>query len=110
MICTEQGFLADVYLDDFYSAEYPSLAASAFFSTKPVDKDSPPLTSMNGLGILVDTVAFTLEVPATHLTDLQAELTTWQVASFFSKKQLQFLLGKLSFITLCVKPGRIFMP
>ena len=73
MICTEQGFLADVYLDDFYSAEYPSLAASAFFSTKPVDKDSPPLTSMNCLGILVDTVAFTLEVSATHLTDLQAE-------------------------------------
>ena len=30
MICTEQGFLADVYLDDFYSTEYPSLAASAF--------------------------------------------------------------------------------
>ena len=110
MICAEQGFLADVYLDDFYSAEYPSLAASAFFSTKPVDKDSPPLTSMNCLGILVDTVAFTLEVPATHLTDLQAELTTWQVASFFTKKQLQSLLGKLSFITVCVKPGRIFMP
>ena len=65
---------------------------------------------MNCLGILVDTVAFTLEVPATHLTDLQAELTTWQVASFFTKKQLQSLLGKLSFITLCVKPGRIFMP
>ena len=110
MICTEQGFLADVYLDDFYSAEYPSLATSAFFSTKPVDKNSPPLTSMNCLGILVDTVAFTLEVPATHLTDLQADLTTWQVASFFTKKQLQSLLGKLSFITVCVKPGRIFMP
>ena len=65
---------------------------------------------MNCLGILVDTVAFTLEVPATHLTDLQAELTTCQVASFFTKKQLQSLLGKLSFVTVCVKPGRIFMP
>ena len=65
---------------------------------------------MNCLGILVDTVAFSLEVPATRLTNLQAELTTWQVASFFTKKQLQSLLGKLSFVTVCVKPGRIFMP
>ena len=48
-------------------------------------------------------------VPATRLTDLQAELTTWQAASFFTKKQLQSVLGKLSFVTACVKPGRIFV-
>ena len=68
------------------------------------------MTSMNCLGILVDTVAFSLEVPATRLTNLQAELTTWQVASFFTKIQLQSLPGKLSFVTVCVKPSRIFMP
>ena len=28
---------------------------------------------------------------------------------FFTKKQLQSLLGKLSFVTACVKPGRLFM-
>ena len=120
MICTEQGFLADVYLDDFYSTEYPSLAALAFSQLSQLfhqlgldsapDKDSPPSTSMICLGILVDTVAFTLEVPATRLTDLQAKLRTWQAASFFTKKQLQSLLRKLSFVTACVKPGRIFMP
>lgn len=27
---TEQGFLADIYLDDFYSTEHPSLATQAF--------------------------------------------------------------------------------
>ena len=114
MICTEQGFLADVYLDDFYSAEYPSLVTSAFSHLSQLfhqlgldsghDKDSPPSTSMICLGILVDTVAFTREVPATRLTDLQAELTTWQAASFFIKKQLQSLLGKLSFVTRVLNP------
>ena len=118
-IFTEQGFLADVYLDDFCGAEYPSLATSAFSQLSQLfhqlgldsapDKDSPPSTSMICLGILVDTVAFTLEVPATRLTDLQAELTTWQAASFFTKKQLQSLLGMLSFVNVCVKPSRIFM-
>ena len=118
-IFTEQGFIADVYLDDFYGVEYPSLAASAFSQLSQLfyqlgldsapDKDSPPSTSMICLGILADTVAFTLKVPATRLTDLQAELTTWQAASFYTRKQLQSLLGKLSFVTACVKPGRILM-
>ena len=70
-IFTDQGFLADAYLDDFYGAEYPSLAASAFFQLSQLfhqlgldsapDKDSPPSTSMICLGIFVDTVAFTLQ-------------------------------------------------
>lgn len=61
------------------------------------------------LGILDGTVALTLEFPTTRLTDLQAELRTWQAAPFFTKEQLQSLLRKLSFVTACVKPGRIFM-
>ena len=118
-IFTEQGFLADVYLDDFYGAEYPLLAAQAFSSLGQLfqhlgldsspEKDSPPSTSMICLGILVDTAAFTLEVPPSRLDDLQAELTIWQSSTGFTKKQLQSLLGKLSFVTACVKPGRIFM-
>ena len=61
------------------------------------------------LGLLVDTAAFTLEVPPSRLDDLQAELKLWQSSTCFTKKQLQSLLGKLSFVTACVKPGRIFM-
>ena len=55
-IFTEQGLLADVYLDDFYGTEYPSLAISAFSQLGQLfhqlgldsapDKDSPPSTSM----------------------------------------------------------------
>ena len=61
------------------------------------------------LGIFDDTKAFTLEVPASRLEDLRAELQLLQRSSFFTKKQLQSLLVKLSFVTECVKPGRIFM-
>ena len=71
-IFNEQGFLADVYLDDFYGAEYPSVAAQAFsqlgqsfhqlgLDSSP-EKDSPPSTSLICLGILVDTAAFSLAV------------------------------------------------
>ena len=59
--------------------------------------------------MICPTVAFPLKVPTTSVMDLQAAWTTWQAASFFTKKQLQSLLGKLSFLTVGVKPSIIFM-
>ena len=73
-----------------------SLATSAFSQLSQLfhqlgldsarDKDSLPSTSMIYLGILVHTVAFTLEVPGARLTDLRAELITRQADLFFTKK------------------------
>ena len=70
---TKLFFLVDVYLDDFYGAEIASCAQQAFdqlgdlFVTLGLDsspeKDCPPATTMVCLGILVNTVTFTLEVP-----------------------------------------------
>ena len=61
---TQLGFLADVYLDDFYGADLPARASTAFTSLKQLlqelglqtspDKDSPPSTKMVCLGIDVD--------------------------------------------------------
>ena len=65
------------------------------------------LTGINH--VICPTVTFPLELPTTSLMDLQAALTTCQAASFSTKKQLQSLLGKLSFLTACVKSGIIFM-
>ena len=114
-IFTKTGYLVDVYLDDFYGAEISSRAQQAFdqlgdlfiqlgLDSSP-EKDCPPATTIVCLGILVNTVMFTLEVPPARVT----ELRVWTTSSSFTKKQLQSLLGKLSFVTACVKPGRIFM-
>lgn len=73
------------------------------------EHDCPPATTMVCLGILVNTVMFTLEVPPARITELVAEFRVWTKSSLFTKKQIQSLLGKLSFVTACVKPGRIFM-
>ena len=58
------GFLADIYLDDFYGADLPAPASTAFTSLKQLlrelslqtspDKDSPPSTKMVCLGIDVN--------------------------------------------------------
>lgn len=118
-IFAQEGFLADVYLDDFYGAELPEFAEVAFLRLKQLldelglvsspEKDSPPSTQMLCLGIQVDTELQTLTVPDFRIQELTDELKEWQTKSSYTKKQLQSLLGKLSFVTACVKPGRVFM-
>lgn len=116
---TELGFFADVYLNDFYSADTPERASLAFqtlqdllhelgLQTSP-DKDCPPSTNMVCLGVEVDSDHFMLSVTETRVKDLLSELSSWSSHESSTLKQLQSLLGKLSFVTACVKPGRIFM-
>ena len=115
----QSGFTADVYLDDFYGADSPARAHFAFASLKALlddlglksspEKDSPPSTHMVCLGVEVDSDTFTLSVPQTWLDELATELNDWSSRHSYSMKQLKSLLRKLSFVTACVKPGRIFM-
>lgn len=116
---TQLGFFADVYLDDFYGADSPARASTAFTSLRQLlqelglqtspDKDSPPSTKLVCLGINVDSEEMSLSVPPFRVQELLQELSLWSQRSRYTKKQLQSLLGKLSFVTACVKPGRIFM-
>ena len=116
---TKGGFLADVYLDDFYGADVPARALHAFqrlknllhelgLQTSP-DKECPPSTNMVCLGVEVDSEHFTLSVTATRVQDLRTELAFWSSREFYTLKQLKSLLGKLSFVAACVRPGRIFV-
>lgn len=57
----------------------------------------------------VNSEHFTLSVTATRIQDLLTELLFWSLQEFYTLKQLKSLLGKLSFVAVCVKPGRIFM-
>ena len=61
------------------------------------------------LGIDADSKEMSLSVPLFRVQELLQELSLWSQRSRHTKKQLQSLLGKLSFVTARVKPGRIFM-
>ena len=84
---TQLGFLADVYLDDFYGAELPGRATTAFTSLKQLlqdlglqtspDKDSPPSIKMVCLGIDVDSDELSLSVPPFRVQELLQELSLW---------------------------------
>ena len=118
-IMTQEGYLADVYIDDFYGAETPGVAMEAFnrlttllkelgLEASP-SKDQPPDTQMLLLGIWFNTDDMTMSVPDFRLDELKCEINHWLQLDQASKHDLQVLVGKLSFVCCCVRPGRAFM-
>ena len=61
------------------------------------------------IGIEVDSDNLTLSVPLSRVQELLDELKHWSSPTTYTKEQLQSLPGKLSFVTACMKPGRVFM-
>ena len=51
----------------------------------------------------------TLEVSPTCVEELSSLIQMWLGSKYFNKKKLQSLIGKLSFVTNCVRAGCIFI-
>ena len=61
------------------------------------------------LGVLFDTVTFTMSVTPAYLRELQDDvLPQWLVKKSATKTELQSLIGELAFVCKCVRPGRLF--
>ena len=72
-------------------------------------KYHPPSTSMPFLGVQFDSIKLTMSVPPDKLQEVREELTLWAGKSRATKKTLQQLLGKLFWISRCVRFSRPFM-
>ena len=68
-----------------------------------------PTTTLIYLGILIDTSDLTMQLPAEKLADLSTLLRDFLNKRKCSKKDLLSLIGKLSFATKIIRPGRIFL-
>ena len=113
------GYWSINYLDDFGSAELADQAWSSYNLMGKImntiglqeaeEKSVPPNTRMEFLGNTVDTLRMTLEVSEHRKQELSEILDQSITKEKFTKKQLQSLIGKLSFVTNCIRPGRIFL-
>ena len=62
------------------------------------------------LGVLFDTVTFTMSVTPACLRELKDDvLPQWLVKKSATKTELQSLIGELAFVCKCVRPGRLFL-
>ena len=107
------------YLDDLAGAETQEDAENAFnFLNKllencgleeSVDKACPPSTVMIFLGVEFNTSALTLSVTLDRVVEILSLVDKWLEKLQATVRELQSLLGKLHFISACVRPGRLFV-
>ena len=108
------------YLDNFTSISVSHITydhylfsgslLQAFGLQESSHKACPPSTQVTCLGVLFDTINFTIAVTPNPLRELQEDLLpTWLTKKSATKTELQSLIGKLAFVSKCVRPGRLFL-
>ena len=114
--------IADIihYLDDFFmcapsfdECEKKMAVMKYAFSELGVplapDKVLGPATTMTYLGIEINSVASTIQLPEDKFNELQLLLKQWGSRKKCTKRELLSLIGSLSFACKVVKPGRMFL-
>ena len=73
------------------------------------DKVIGPTQVLTYLGIEIDTILNVIRLPKGKLIELKSLLSDWLRKRKCTKRELLSLIGKLSFASKCVKPGRLFL-
>ena len=107
------------YVDDFMGVETAHRIWQSYMALHNLlrdlgvkeaeDKAVPPSTIIEFLGVLYDMVNMTISVTPERLYEFAQELAKWMVGYNFTRKQLESLLGKMQFVTNCVRPARVFV-
>ena len=115
----QDGFAGTSYLDDLIGVEDPCSSEVAYLSLGDLltelglgenfSKACGPATTQIVLGILIDTVNMTASVPSDKLEEIVTLVNEWQGKIHSKKVELQSLIGKLQFVTKCVRQSRIFL-
>ena len=115
----QAGYFSINYLDDFGSAEIESKAWDSYTMLRKLlheigvkeaeHKSVEPCTRLTFLGVTFDTIKMTMEVSDDRLIELREELSKWKHRSLFTRKNLESLIGKLQFVTNCVRGSRVFL-
>lgn len=118
-VASQQGRVVFTYLDDFigvspaFNAQTDFQALSDLLSSLGLQESSekayPPSPVMICLGVELNTDALTLSVSPGRLCELEQLLEQWIHKRTATKAALQSLVGKLIFISKCVRQSRIFI-
>ena len=118
-ISRQQGRSLFNYLNDFIGVSSPSTATSDFQSIGDLltslglqessEKSYSPSPVMICLGVQLDKNNFTLSVSTERLCEIETLLDRWLTKRTATKSALQSLVGKLVFVSKCVRQSRVFI-
>ena len=117
-IMQQRGYSSVNYIDDLGGAETPIKAMQAFNELGKILKEigileseakaTPPATSMVFLGIKLDSVNQTVSIDWERVQQIKELTCQWMTKKTTSVKELQSLIGVLSFAASCIREGRLF--
>ena len=112
------GYSCVNYIDDLGGADTPEKATMAFDYLgdllckigilKSTTKATPPCHVMVFLGIELNSVSQTLRSDDSRLADIKSITSLWLNKSTATLKEIQSLVGTLSFAASCVREGQLF--
>ena len=118
-IMSQRGFSVTNYVDDIIGHSLVRKSHDSYqnlrilltelgfdISEKKVVKLATKVTC---LGVDIDTEKFTVSMPPDKVAEILLECRSWAHKQHFTKRQLQSLLGKLLYITKCVRLSRPFL-
>ncbi|KAK3751282.1 hypothetical protein QZH41_002731, partial [Actinostola sp. cb2023] len=118
-ICRSEGHGIISYLDDFIGVSEPASAWKSFNYCgsileelgleESLNKVCEPATVVTCLGVQFDTTQMTMSVTPQRLAEIEALLVSWLTKKTATKADLQSLVGKLSFVSKCVRQSRLFL-
>ena len=107
------------YIDDILGIDLPSKIDASFDALRHLLQDlgfqisekklEPPTTSLNCLGIMINTETFTMSIPPEKLKEIVDICQQWSHKAYCTKRQLQSLLGSLLYISKCVRASQFFL-
>ena len=107
------------YVDDFVGAENRDKIWASYRALSSLleelrvdtsqDKIVPPTTRLEFLGIIFDSTTMTMKISEEKMEEIRAELDTWLYKTRSNRKEVESLIGKLQFISKCIKAGRVFI-
>ena len=113
------GYFLLNYVDDFIGADLEVVAQksydtfgrllSALGVQEATTKAVPPSTIIEFLGVGFDVIKQVMFVTEDRMVELADELDKWYVDKLIQRKDQESLIGKLQFVTSCVRPGRVFI-
>ena len=116
---SQDGCYVVNYLDDFIGVASPDTAPQDYETCghllrdlglqESLAKACPPSTVLTCLGVEVNTVDLTLSVTPERLHEIETLLLPWIGRRSATKSELQSLVGKLSFVSKCVRQSRLFL-
>ena len=115
----QKGYIVFNYIDDFLGVDDMSIIHESFQEFADMlsrvgcreaeSKAEPPNYIMEFLGVLFNSLMGTMSITDARLHEIGELVVDWLDKLTCTRNELEQLIGKLQFVSSCVRPARIFI-